>query len=463
MRRFAPLVAMASLLLVPAPALAHALIGRVESPLPLSVYLAGAAAAVALSFALVLVRDVRPPAPTVDRPLLVPRWVVYGFRVVGLTAWLWVVAQTVVGGSSLANVGTLFLWVYGWVGTALASAFIAPVWTWLNPFTTLFDMGAWMVRRLGVPRRAPRSYPARLGAWVAVAGFAFFVWVELVYQTEALGGILIAYTVLTLAGMAVFGREPWRTKGEAFSVWFATLNRLAPFGAPSGPDDRVVRRRPFAAGLFEAGWTMAHVALVAIGVASIIFDGLSQTQFWFELFGLPSLGAGTVELFAFLGIVMALALGVARLVGYAAIGAGLVPIAVGYLIAHYLTFLLLDGQRIIIVISDPLQLGWDVFDTATYDPSLAWIPPAFVWATQLAAVVGGHVVGAWAGHVLAERDAPAGVNIRLRQVPLAVLMVCLTVLTLWSLGQAIVSETASMAIPIERSATRPVDAVAGLS
>ena len=41
---------------------------------------------------------------------------------------------------------------------------------------------------------------------------------------------------------------------------------------------------------------------------------------------------------------------------------------------------------------------------------------------------------------IAVRDAPARVNVRLRQLPLAVLMVGLTATTLWSLGQAIVQE-----------------------
>jgi hypothetical protein len=87
-----------------------------------------------------------------------------------------------------------------------------------------------------------------------------------------------------------------------------------------------------------------------------------------------------------------------------------------------------------------------------------------VWTVQLAAVVGGHMLGAWAGHVTAQRDAeaaaaakpardlrhrkihdapaPARRNVRAREIPLAVVMVALTTVTLWSLGQAIVVEQA---------------------
>jgi hypothetical protein len=51
------------------------------------------------------------------------------------------------------------------------------------------------------------------------------------------------------------------------------------------------------------------------------------------------------------------------------------------------------------------------------------------------------MLGAWGGHVVAAADAPRGITapaLRRRQLPLAVVMVGLTSLTLWSLGQAIV-------------------------
>jgi hypothetical protein len=210
--------------------------------------------------------------------------------------------------------------------------------------------------------------------------------------------------------------------------------------APGQEDGRITPRR-FGSGLLEPGWSAADVTLVAFGVSSIIFDGLSQTESFFSLFGAPGILERTLILAAFMGIVVALAFAVARTVGLGAIGAGLLPIALGYLIAHYLTYLLIDGQRILIAISDPLQRGANLFGTAFHTPSGDWLPPGLVWTIQLAAVVGGHMLGAWGGHVVAAADAPAGISagaLRRRQVPLAVVMVGLTTLTLWSLGQAIV-------------------------
>ena len=133
----------------------------------------------------------------------------------------------------------------------------------------------------------------------------------------------------------------------------------------------------------------------------------------------------------------------ARLVGISGTGAGLLPIAVGYLIAHYFTYLLIEGQRIIVAIADPLQQGSDLggFGWAFFEPTSGWLPPGLVWTIQIAAVVGGHMIGAWSGHVVAARDSGAGDRShRRREVPLAVIMVFLTTLTLWSLGQALIVE-----------------------
>src|SRR4030095_9231793 len=129
-------------------------------------------------------------------------------------------------------------------------------------------------------------------------------------------------------------------------------------------EDGGVAKRTLGSGLLEPGWSAADVTLVAFGVSSIIFDGLSQTQQFFDLFGAPGILEKTLILAGFMGIVVLLAFGVARTVGLGAIGAGLLPIAVGYLIAHYLTFLLIDGQRILIAISDPVQRGANLFGTA---------------------------------------------------------------------------------------------------
>ena len=428
---------------LPATVLGHTIDQRYESRLPLIVYLAGAGLAVALSFAFVLLRDLRaePPVPDpASRRLPAP--VAILLRIVGLLGWVWIIAQGFVGGSSDADVGTLFVWVYTWVGIAIVSAFVGPIWRWLDPFSTLHDLGAWLLRKAGVEGLEPSEYPATIGKWPAVAGFAFVVWLELVMKGGAGRTLFVAvagYTILTLAMMAQFGRDAWRANGETFSVWFGLLGRLAPYALVD--DSGALRRRSFASGLLEPGWTTSDVVLVAAGAGAILYDGLSQSAPWYDVFGAPAAPIATVQLVVFLGIVVAAAFGVSRLVGVASTGAGLLPIAVGYLVAHYLTYLLIDGQRIVIAVSDPLQQGSDLFGTAFYQPNGSFLPPGLVWTLQLVAVVGGHMVGAWGGHVAADRTGVR--DVRLRQIPLAAVMVALTTITLWSLGQAVVQGPAS--------------------
>jgi hypothetical protein len=483
----------AALWLLPATASAHLLIGRYESPLPLGAYLGGAAIAVALSFAIVILRSRKAPEPAPDEATLplvrVPSWFRLIFRVVGLVVWLWVMIQGVVGSTnSDADVGSLFLWTYAWVGIAIVSAVLAPVWEWLDPFRTLHDIGAMFVRRLGITPWRIARYPARLERWPAVGAFVVFVWLELVY-TSARGGRTLALAVLlysawTLLMMAQYGRETWRRNGDAFTVWFGILNRIAPFG-PADDEARTVRARPFGAGLVMARWLRTELILVAVATAAILYDGLSQTQRWFDLFRTPSLPVETVILLVWLAAITALVLLVARVVGIRAMACGIVPIAFGYLIAHYFTALAFDGQRIVNVISDPFNVGWNLFGTADFEPNETYIPYGIVWAVEIVAVVGGHIYGAVMGHRAALRDmeaakAPAATaaaratkratraarntpgakaaatragaataapptrgvfaDVRARQVPLAILMVFLTALTLWSLGQNLVQQ-----------------------
>jgi hypothetical protein len=435
-----------ALLILPLGAAAHALSRSFESRLPLAVYLAGAAGAVALSFAFVLVRDLRAAAPREDgRGRRVPGAVRVTLRAVGLLALAWIVVQGIAGGGSDAEVSRLFAWVYGWVGVAMISALAFPIWPWLDPFRTLHDLGARALKAARIDGIAPAPYPARLGRWPAVIGFAGVVWLELVATgagSQTLALVITGYTVFTLAMMAQYGRQAWTEHGEIFSVWFGLLGRLAPLAPARSGEEGVLRRRGFTAGLLEGGWSVSDIVMIGLGTGSILFDGLSQTEAWVSAFGLPAALPQTVILTAFLALIIGAALVVARLVGVPATAAGLLPIAVGYLVAHYFAYLVTEGQRIVIAISDPLQQGSNLFGTAFFQPNAAWLPPAVVWTLQLGAVVGGHMVGAWSGHAVAtaearRRGATAARDARLRQVPLAMVMVALTTVTLWSLGQAL--------------------------
>jgi hypothetical protein len=438
-----PLAALAFVLVLrPEAAQAHALHGDVDAPLPLAAYLLGAAIAVALSFAFVTLSDDSPPPPRPPGRLrTLPSWARLGLRALGLAGWTWVVLQTIAGGESDAEVASLILWVVGWVGLALVSALVGPAWTWLDPFATLFDTGTALVRRSGLRdrTRAVASWPLRLAAWPAAAGLGVFVWLELaarVGEGRPLGLVLIGYTAVTLVGMAWAGRDQWREHAEVFSVWFGLLGRMAVYGLEGPAGQGRLRRRGLGSALASAPWSASLLAVAAVGAGSVIWDGISQTQPYADLVGRPGLLGDTLLLVAFLTGLAWVVLRVADQVGMSAMGAGLVPVATGYLVAHYLGFLLVEGQRLVVAASDPLQQGWDLLGTAAWEPRDDWLPTSLLWTIQVAAVVLGHVTGAWLGHAAARREQRAGQAAR--QWPLAVLMISLTVLALWSLGQNLV-------------------------
>jgi hypothetical protein len=435
----------ALLLAWPDVALAHQLNERYQAPLPLIAYVGGAALAVAMSFAFVILRNA--PAPRTElsgTTRLVPRWLRLALQAIGLVAWLWIVVQAIGGGAGDGDVASLFLWVYGWVGLALVSALGGPLWSWIDPFSTIHGILSWLAGRFGLSGGESAPYPAKLGKWPAVIGLAVVIWLELVARVEggrSLGLFLIGYTFISVAGMAYFGRSAWRASGETFSVWFGVLGRLAPFALDGEPEAGRVLRRPYTSGLLSASWTTADLTLVALGTGSIIFDGLSQTQAYFDLFVKGGLFGSTelrdsVTAIVFLGTLAAIVLLLSRRLGVAALGVGLLPVAVGYLVAHYLAYLLVDGQRIIAALNDPLLRGANLLplDLAFWEPTL-FVPTSVLWSIQLAAVIGGHVVGAWAGHAAMARQE-GGTTVA-AQLPLAALMVVLTTITLWSLGQAV--------------------------
>ncbi len=428
------------LLLLTAPVGAHALHGNVDAPLPFAAYILGAAVAVAMSFVFVAISDGTPlPEPPPGRVRTLWRPVRWLLRVLGLGAWTWVMAQTVAGGDSDAEVASLLLWVFGWVGLALVSALLGPAWAWLDPFSTLYDLLAAAIRPLGLrlPGRAP--WHRHISAWPAAALMAGFVWLELVGRVGGgrdLGYVLIAYTSLTLGGMAWYGKERWREAGEVFGVWFGLLGRLAPYGIVGRPEHGRIQRRGFGSALTRATWTPSLLTVVAIATGSVIWDGISQTQPFYELVGDAHVVTQTAMLFAFLGLLTGLVLLVAQRVGMTAMGAGLVPVTVGYLVAHYLTYLLTEGQRIVVAFSDPLQQGWDLFGSVQFEPRDDILAGSLVWTLQVSAVVLGHVVGAWLGHSAIRRSRREGEMVS--QWPLVTLMVGMTVVALWSLGQNLV-------------------------
>jgi len=116
----------------------------------------------------------------------------------------------------------------------------------------------------------------------------------------------------------------------------------------------------------------------------------------------------------------------------------LVPIAIAYHLAHYLSFLLIHGQGIIPLASDPFGFDWDLLGTASHRIDIGIVGARFTWYTAVIAIVAGHVISVYLAHIVAVRTFKDRRRAVRSQYPMLVLMVGYTTLSLWILAQPVV-------------------------
>jgi hypothetical protein len=119
----------------------------------------------------------------------------------------------------------------------------------------------------------------------------------------------------------------------------------------------------------------------------------------------------------------------------------LVPIAIAYNLAHYFSYLLAQGQMIIPLLSDPLGLQWNLFGTASYYPDIGLLDARFTWYLAISSIVTGHVISIWLAHRLALREFRAPRQAVIASVPLTVLMMIYTAISLLVMAEPLVQFT----------------------
>jgi hypothetical protein len=270
---------------------------------------------------------------------------------------------------------------------------------------------------------------------------------------RALALAIAIYSYAMWFGMAAYGRREWDEHANGFTVYFGLLARIAPFGEYEG---RLVIRVPLS-GLSGAEPTPGTIAFVAVMLGTVGFDGLTRAPFWQNLIARvegPYIvdAPRTAELLA-TGLTLAGMIGCVLLVvvGYRLATSiaermvrsdrplapefilSLVPIAFVYAVAHYFTFLVIQGQYVWPLASDPFGFGWDLFGSVDYAANLAPFSTNTVRWTQFVALVAGHVAGLTVAHdravsIFPERDALRS------QYAMLALMVVYTMTGLWLLS-----------------------------
>lgn len=430
-----------SALLGSGPAWAHTAEQGFVLTLPTDLYVLGGTLVVALSFVLVALvpRLAAWPLGTIflGRP---PRWLVQAFGLAALAMTFSLVVVGVTGTQDpTVNPLPLMVWTVGWIGFTTLSLIVGNLWTVIRP---------WPDWRAGA-RRAPLAYPAWLGAWPAFAGMAAFAWFELIHTTPAnptlLAWVVTVYVLGTWVAIALFGAA-WLRDGETFSVYFRMVSWLAPIGRRAGDDDAFELRVPGTALVRGTAPVPGLTAFVLLALATVSFDGLSRTFWWLGRVGVNPLDfpgrsavavvntGGLIGTFAALAGAFGLARWLSRrLGGGPAPVAALVPIALGYHLAHYLPVALIDGQYAWAALLAALGAGdghGAIHGSLLSDHRSVRL----VWRVQVAIIVAAHVAAIAVSHARAARAAATSATAVRGQLPLTALMIGYTLFGLWLLS-----------------------------
>ncbi len=461
----------AALSSLPVTAWPHAFGERYDLPAPLAYFVASATAVVALSFvvAVLIARGMSRASPAEGLvvalgPLLPALRLVC--RIVSVIFLALVVVAGLLGTRNPEmNLAPTLVWIIGWVGLSLVVACIGNIWPVIDPWRTLFETVDALVHRVRKTGGIALgwTYPQALGAWPAVILLLMFAWLEVVYLQASVPSriayMMLAWSALTLLGMVCVGREAWQRNADVFAIYFATLGRFAPVGP--GSDGRSIVLRPMGRGLIASGAvSTAMVGFVIAMLSTVLFDGLLGGQVWWlaqraftrwmpRLVDDSGYWFGTTGLIAawllFFAAYLATCLVTARLVRDRTVNSiarlfalTLVPIAVAYNIAHNLSNLLVQGQLLVSLLSDPLGRGWNLFGTAAFYPNIGIIDARFTWYVAISAIVTGHVISIWLAHRVALREFGASRKAVTASLPLTALMVAYTAISLSVIAEPLV-------------------------
>jgi hypothetical protein len=337
----------------------------------------------------------------------------------------WTVVAGVWGPQTQANALLGVFYVLLWVGLVAVSLLFGPVWRVISPVRTVYLLLRRITpRRLGEPRL---RYPERWGYRPAAVGLFAFVWMELASPNPAslpwVKSWLVIYAAVLLAGAWLCGQR-WFARVDPFGVYSMAVSRLSPFRR-NPETGRIVIGNPFDH-LPSLPVRPGVVAMLAVLLGSTAFDSFSSSVTWRNfadrlakaIHVVPvtvSLSAlRTIGLLVFIFVVAMTFSLAARATGGVdrdqrrqlpgQMAHSLIPIVVGYIFAHYLSYLVERGQQAVFALADPFGHGWNHLHVA-YVLSLH---PTVLAVIKVSCVVTGHIVAVIAAHDKALRLLPAG-------------------------------------------------------
>jgi hypothetical protein len=369
---------------------AHGVGGSTDLPIPFLYAMVGASWALTVSFAVLALawREPRFDVEPDQDDSVPPRrpWL----AVLGALVAAWFLVALYAGPDDTSNGGLGAIYVLVWVGLVPLALLAGHVWRDLSPWRSI---QALVGRVTGRPDGFV-AYPTWLGHWPAVVGLFAFVWLELASPDPGdVGAVRLwvaVYVLVTVAGGIVFGPR-WHDRADPFDVYSSVVSHLSPFARERVFDLhnplRTLPQIPVRPGL---------VALLATLLGSTAFDSFSASSFWQSRS--PSVFEQSLALAGFCVVVAVLFQLASRATGGVTpqeraalpgrLAHSLVPIVVGYIFAHYLTYLVEKGQAVVYALAG---IEADVaFVLSTHTSTLAALKVSFVVAGHVLAVVAAH-------------------------------------------------------------------------
>ena len=428
---------------------AHGIGGAKDLPIPAEYAIAGACAALAISFTVLAIAwreprfntAARPPrrAPQLLETIVDSAWFGPLVRILGFAFFLYVAMAAVFGKDLLINPFFGVFFVLLWVGIVPMSLAFGPFYKAISPVRTI---NALLARLSGSdPEVGLRDYPARLGYWPAALGLFAFVWFELVYPfSTELGPARLwcaAYVGAMLIGGAVFGNRFYEN-ADPFEVFSSLVGQLSVWGRDDA--GHLVVRSPLA-NLDLTPVRPGLLAVCSVLLGSTAFDSFKDSAFWVRRVQSWEIDSSWLNLMALVVFVMAVGtlfagatmatgtqIGHRRLWLPREFAHSLIPIVVGYVVAHYLSYLVEVGQQTVIYLSDPFSTG-DANYLGTGDRAVNyWLTyhPTFLAVTKVGGVIIGHVLAVVAAHDRAVKLLPQRHQLT-GQLPLLMVMVGFTI------------------------------------
>ena len=476
----------------------HVFVEPFTPPLPLLFCLVAAGFAVVASFILVGYFSRNPRIYSGYSKVNILKWVlarsvagtgtILLIQLTSVLLFVLVVSAGFLGNQNpIYNLAPTFIWVIWWVGVAYASAFLGDVWALLNPWKITFGWLEILWRRLnsGKLLLPIMQYPEKAGVWPALFFFLVFAWVENVYSESVIpvriSQMIIVYSVFTWLGMILFGKDAWIKHGEAFSLAFGLFAKFAPTEVrligyestaamrrtsdadlseaqdESGRVKRIEREinlRPFATGLLDTGnVSTSEMLFVLLLLATVTFDGFTATMPWINIQNSAEKYVPNIMFISTVGLILSALIFAGVYWGFGALMSltggrqlnaldlgktfvyTLIPIALAYHVAHFLLFLLIQGQLIVPLASDPFGFGWDLLGTANYRLNFQLVSPSVYWFVSVIAIVAGHIIAVFLSHSIALRLHISRRQALHSQYPMLVLMVGYTIASLWIITQ----------------------------